>query len=115
MLLLLRHGMMCFTRLMYSHAENASKAYETQLLMGQACLFAYGAIAEYFHSKVENGISQFPFTWKLHKLQHLRAQLLARGFTTESSDAWVERLMRHKASMILKCVAGNFLCVDILT
>jgi hypothetical protein len=26
-----------------------------------------------------------------------------RGFTTESSDAWVERLMRHKASMILKC------------
>jgi hypothetical protein len=71
--------------------------------MGTACVFAFGAIAEYFHSQVENGLTQFPFTWKLHKLMHMREQMLARGFTTESSDAWVERLMRHKASMILKC------------
>jgi hypothetical protein len=101
MMLLLRHGMMCFTRLMYQ--GQGAEGYRRQLQLGAACVFAYGAIAEYFHRKVENGISQFPFTWKLHKLQHMKDQLLARGFTTESSDAWVERLMRHKASMILKC------------
>jgi hypothetical protein len=100
MLLLLRHGMLCFTRLTCSTEEE----YHAQLKIGQACIFAYGAIAEFFHSKVQNGHSQFPFTWKLHKLQHLGEQLLARGFTTESSDAWVERLMRHKASMIIKYV-----------
>jgi hypothetical protein len=100
MLLLLRHGMMCFTRLLCHTADE----YTAQLKTGQACLFAYGAIAEYFHSQHDNGHSQFPFTWKLHKLQHMAEQLLARGFTTESSDAWVERAMRQQASMIIKCV-----------
>jgi hypothetical protein len=99
MLLLLRHGMLCYTRLLCHDKEE----YMAQLKLGQACLFAYGAIAEHFHGKVENGLSQFPFTWKLHKLQHATNQMLARGFTLESSDAWVERLMRQKASMIVKC------------
>jgi hypothetical protein len=99
MLLLLRHGMLCYTRLLCHDKEE----YMAQLKLGQACLFAYGAIAEHFHDKVENGLSQFPFTWKLHKLQHVTDQLLARGFTLDSSDAWVERLMRQKASMIVKC------------
>ena len=100
MLLLLRHGMMCFTRLMCT----TQAEYATQLKLGTACLFAYGAIAEHFHGDAENGLSQFPFTWKLHKLQHMERQVRGRCFPTESSDAWVERLMRHKASMILKCV-----------
>jgi hypothetical protein len=99
MFLLLRHAVLCFTRLMC----NSREEYGQQLLCGQACVFAYAAIAEYFHSKDDNGMSQFSFTWKLHKLQHIPEQLWFRGFTTESSDAWVERLMRHKASMILKC------------
>jgi hypothetical protein len=99
--LLLRQAMMCFTRLSY-HSE---EEYLDQLRMGQMCAHAYGAIAEFFHSKHDNGagLNQFGFTWKLHKLLHLAEQLYARGFTTEGSDAWVEGMMRHKASMLLKC------------
>lgn len=100
MLLLLRQGMLCFTRMQ----SEDSQVYKEQLRQGRACMFAYGAVAEYFHARVENGISQFWFTWKLHKLQHLADQLISRGFTSEASDIWVERLMRHKASMAIKCV-----------
>jgi hypothetical protein len=116
MLLLLRHGMLCFTRLM-GHTKDQ---YRTQLKMGQCCLFAYGAIAEYLHTKDrdrEEGLSQFNFTWKLHKLQHIADQLLARGFTIWSSDMWVERSMRSKASVIIKCVnpvsCMSHICVQI--
>lgn len=100
MFLLLRFGMLCFTRVMW----NTNEEYLEQLRLGAACMFAYGAIAEHFHSQTALGLSQFPFTWKLHKLQHFMSQMTDRGFATESSDMWVERMMRHKASMLLKCV-----------
>lgn len=99
MMLLLRCGFMCFTRLM----SDTQAEYEHQLKMGTACCFAYAGIAEFFHRQTEKGVNQFTFSWKLHKLQHLAVQLLARGFTIQSSDLWVERLMRHEASTVCKC------------
>lgn len=45
----------------------------------------------------------------LHKIQHVTDQLLARGITLDFSDAWVERLMRQRASMIVKCALPTVL------
>lgn len=110
MMLLLRHGMMCFTRLL----SNTADEYKEQLRLGTACLFAYGAVAEFFHRRSDAGVNQFSFSWKLHKLQHLEQQLLRRGHAVQSNDTWVERLMRHKACLVCKYVpTGNpVLCAD---
>jgi hypothetical protein len=100
MMLLLRYGFMCFTRLI----SDTEAQYKQQLKMGTACCFAYGAIAEFVHREHPEGMNQFTFSWKLHKLQHLADQLLARGHTVQSSDLFVERMMRHEASTVCKCV-----------
>lgn len=100
MALLLRYGMMCFTR----QLGFTTQEYSRQLKDGTAACFAFGALAEYLHRQEEGGISQFSFTWKLHALQHLEAQCRARGFTIFGNDLWVERLMRELASRIVKYV-----------
>jgi hypothetical protein len=103
MWLLLRHGMIIFTRM----PDAIDKATYKQLLYeGRAALFAYAATAEYFHSQVDNGVSQFKFTWKLHVcVAHLAPMMLDSGHAVQANDTWVERLMRHKASRSIKCVA----------
>jgi hypothetical protein len=101
MWLLLRHGMILFTRM----PEAANKMEYKQLLYeARAALFAYAAAAEYYHSQVDNGISQFKFTWKLHvSVGHLAHMMLDSGHAVQANDTWVERLMRHKASQSIKC------------
>jgi hypothetical protein len=101
MWLLLRHGMILFTRM----PEAANKMEYKQLLYeARAALFAYIAAAEYYHSQVDNGISQFKFTWKLHvSVGHLAHMMLDSGHAVQANDTWVERLMRHKASQSIKC------------
>jgi hypothetical protein len=100
MWLLLRHGMIIFTRM----PEAADRAEYKQLLYeGRAALFAYAATAEYYHSQVDNGISQFKFTWKLHvSVAHLSHMMLDTGHGVQANDTWVERIMRHKASRSVK-------------
>jgi hypothetical protein len=103
MWLLLRHAMIIFTRM----PEAAGKAEYKQLLYeGRAALFAYAATAEHYHSQVENGVSQFKFTWKLHvSVAHLAHMMQDSGHAVQANDTWVERMMRHKASRSIKCVA----------
>ena len=104
MWLLLRHGMLCFTR---AERQEDMKVYEERLQHGRAALHAYAAIAQHLHEnapKVEEAVHQFWFTWKLHMaVAHLADQCLAYGHPVQASDAWVERLMRHFASMVVKC------------
>jgi hypothetical protein len=108
MWLLLRHGMMLLTRVMGDSAEDAVE-YTAQVREARACLFAFAATAEHLHSTQENretdpGLSQFKFTWKLHaSVCHLCGQAFDSGHAQQSSDCWVERLMRHKACQICKC------------
>jgi hypothetical protein len=103
MWLLLRHAMIIFTRM----PEAAGRAEYKQLLYeGRAALFAYAATAEHYHSQVENGVSQFKFTWKLHvSVAHLAHMMQDSGHAVQANDTWVERMMRHKASRSIKCVA----------
>jgi hypothetical protein len=67
------------------------------------------------HSTQENrekdpGLSQFKFTWKLHAaVCHLCDQALNSGHAQQSSDCWVERLMRQQACQICKCATKYFL------
>jgi hypothetical protein len=107
MWLLLRHGMMLLTRVMEFEDR---RAYRNQLMEARACLFAYAATAEHLHSTGPNdpGVSQFKFTWKLHvSACHLCIQALDCGHAQQSSDCWVERIMRHKACRICKCALPN--------
>lgn len=100
MLLLLRHGMMCFTRIV---AGESFEEYKARLLEGRAALTAYSAIAEYLHDNKDTGCSQFSFTWKLHvAIMHLLEQILGLGHPIQASDAWVEQMMRHKACTVVK-------------
>jgi hypothetical protein len=101
MWLLLRHGMMCYTRLVRGEAYDD---YEQRIFQGRASLTAYAAIAQYLHGKADKGLSQFSFTWKLHvACSHLVDQILGSGHPIQASDAWVERMMRHKACTVVKC------------
>jgi hypothetical protein len=103
MWLLLRHGMLLFTRVT---EVNDPRAYRQQLREARACLFAYAATAEHFHSTRpdDRSLSQFKFTWKLHvSVCHLYNQAMDTGHAQQSSDCWVERLMRQKACQICKC------------
>lgn len=107
MWLLLRHGMMVFTRLQPCHSK---AEYEAYLNSGRSALLAYAALAEYFHANTDNraGISQFSFTWKLHiAVAHFVDQCLGSGHPIQSNDMWVERMMRHKACTVVK-YAGPF-------
>jgi hypothetical protein len=100
MWLLLRHGMIIFTRL----PEVAdTQEYRFTISQGKCALYAFAAISEHFHSAVENGINQFSFTWKLHAaVAHLAGMMMDSGHTICGNDTWVERLMRHKASQAIK-------------
>jgi hypothetical protein len=101
MWLLLRHGMIIFTRL---PEETSKEDYKQLLYEGRAALFAYAAIAEFFHSRDPSHISQFKFTWKLHvSVSHLAQLMLDYGHAVQANDSWVERLLRHKASTSIKC------------
>ena len=100
MWLLLRHGMMCFTRLVpgESHEE-----YVARLREGRAALSAYGATAQVLHGKSATGFNQFSFTWKLHSSSgHICNQIRGTGHPIQASDAWVERMMRHDACTVVK-------------
>lgn len=101
MLLLLRYGMLCLTRLEPSddHAE-----YMEHLREGTLCLTAYAAIAEAHGSGVKYGLNQFSHTWKLHRACcHLEHEIIARGHPIQSSDAWVERAIRRGGQTACKC------------
>jgi hypothetical protein len=103
MWLLLRHGMLLLTRV--TEADNP-RAYRQQLQEARACLFAYAATAEHLHSTRPDdpSLRQFKFTWKLHvSVCHLHNQAIDTGHAQQSSDCWVERMMRHKACRICKC------------
>jgi hypothetical protein len=103
MWLLLRHGMLLLTRVT---SADDTRLYKLQLKEARAALFAFAATAEYLHSSREKdpSLSQFKFTWKLHaSVCHLCGQALDSGHAQQSSDCWVERLMRHKACQICKC------------
>jgi hypothetical protein len=80
MWLLLRHGMLLLTRLVSDDAEG----YKEQLQEARACLTAFAATAEYFHSKPVGGVSQFRFTLKLHvACGHLARQAAEFGHATQ--------------------------------
>lgn len=105
MWLLLRHGMLCFTRLLCGNVTK--EKYERQLLTGQQCMHAFAAIAEFFHRAEhlpDSAIAQFAFSWKLHgSAAHLRQQMQLIGHCIQGSDLWVERLMRMEACIVVKC------------
>jgi predicted kinase len=74
-------------------------------LEGRAALTAYAAIAQHLHGRTDKGLSQFSFTWKLHvACSHLLDQIIGSGHPIQASDAWVERMMRHKACTVVKSV-----------
>lgn len=99
---MLRMAMMCFTRLLHVDAQIE---YEEVLHYGTLCAFAFGATMEHFHTKPplgERGLNQAFFTWKLHMLMHMEQQIKSRGHPCQSSDMFVERMMRQYASSFVK-------------
>jgi len=110
MWLMLRHGMMLFTRM---HEEFPSKdLYRAKLREGRAALAAYAAIAQGLHGAKKwgvKGINDFSFTWKLHvAVGHLSEQLEKCGHTHQGNDMWVERMIRQDATMLVRC--GRLVC-----
>ena len=100
MWLLLRHGCLRFTRgpIGLTHEE-----YLQHLREGEQAFLLYAAIAQHFHHGTHTGPNQFRFTWKLHQCcAHMRQTLLNMGHALQSSDMWVERLMRQKACRLCK-------------
>lgn len=109
MWLLIRYGQICFTRL-DDNSRTDRVEYEQILKEGRASLILACAIAEQEFTKGGDGISQFWFTWKMHvATAHLEAQIRKCGHPIDGCDTWVEQMMRHDASMVVKCATGSLL------
>lgn len=100
MWLLLRHGAMRFTR---APVGATRQEYAEHLAEAEFAFVAFATIAEVCHLDKGLGANQFKFTWKLHQCcVHMKDDMLNSGHSLESSDMWVERLMRKRACRLLK-------------
>ena len=102
MWLFLRHGMICYTRL---EKGIDRETYRNRVRQGQQSLLCFASIAQQLHTKKsrEPAYSQFSFTWKPHQSAcHLADEILGSGHPIETSDAWVEQMMRSQAFSSIK-------------
>jgi hypothetical protein len=98
----LRHGVILFTR---AFAMEDVAAFEEQMKLAQACIFAYAAVAEIHFAADPNG---FPFTYKLHQMVcHMVQNALRTGHASWLNDQWVERMMRLFACRVVRYVCSQ--------
>jgi len=105
MWLLLRFGMMQFTRLLVDDVRSHDQ-YQEQLQEARAAMLVYATIAQHYvsTSTIRNAHDQFRFAWKLHvTCAHLHEMIMDTGHPIQASDTWVEQLMRSGATKVCKC------------
>ena len=104
MWLLLRFGMMQFTRLLVDDVRSHDQ-YQEQLQEARAAMLVYATIAQHYvsTSTIRNAHDQFRFAWKLHvTCAHLHEMIMDTGHPIQASDTWVEQLMRSGATKVCK-------------
>lgn len=88
----MRHGTIILTR---AEAADSIEECHARLRTAQACMHAYGAIAEF---NFQHSPDDFSFTFKLHQAAaHLAIQAILNGHPASDNDLWVERMVRCDA------------------